>query len=123
MFNSVCYQNRTDSKTIPICVSCKVTNDYKHHDRKLFKSNGMQINVQYINGFNFYAKFYIFCKLDKNTMQSILIDIAILSSLWLYTVGIQKIIHHRCIQVHTVSKQTERLIWHSGKLYFTVSDP
>lgn len=111
MFNSVCYQNRTDSKTIPICVSCKVTNDYKHHDRKLFKSNGMQINVQYINGFNFYAKFYIFCKLDKNTMQSILIDIAILSSLWLYTVGIQKIIHHRCIQVHTVSKQTERLIW------------
>lgn len=56
-------------------------------------------------------------------MQSILIDIAILSSLWLYTVGIQKIIHHRCIQVHTVSKQTERLIWHSGKLYFTVSDP
>lgn len=32
-------------------VSCKVTNDYKHHDRKLFKSNGMQINVQYINGF------------------------------------------------------------------------
>lgn len=111
MFNSVCYQNRTDSKTIPICVSCKVTNDYKHHDRKLFKSNGMQINVQYINGFNFYAKFYIFCKLDKNTMQSILIDIAILSSLWLYTVGIQKIIHHRCIQVHTVNKQTERLIW------------
>lgn len=111
MFNSVCYQNRTDSKTIPICVSCKVTNDYKHHDRKLFKSNGMQINVQYINGFNFYAKFYIFCKLDKNTMQSILIDIAILSRLWLYTVGIQKIIHHRCIQVHTVSKQTERLIW------------
>lgn len=51
MFNSVCYENRTDCKTIPICVSCKVTNDYKHHDRKLFKSNGMQINVQYINGF------------------------------------------------------------------------
>lgn len=53
--------------------SCKETNDHKHLDRELFKINGMQLNVQYTN--NFMRNLNLL--LDRNTLQSILMDIAI----------------------------------------------